>query len=82
MKIKAVAILEMLKAMQAGKAKNDLSKICKLIAFLTGNSYRKIYSEFQKGVNLSDYHSQQIDELNKIFKELELSISIIKDRQY
>jgi len=81
-KVRAIVILELLKKMQLSRANKDLTKISKLIAFLTGNSYRKIYSELQKGICLSNYHSQQIDEANKIFEELEVSISIHKDRQY
>jgi hypothetical protein len=81
-KVRAIVILELLDKMQLSRANKDLTKICKLIAFLTGNSYRKIYSELQKGICLSKYHSPQIDEANKIFEELEVSISIYKDRQY
>jgi hypothetical protein len=75
-------ILELLKKMQLGTAHNDLSKICKLIAFLTGNSYNSIYNELQKGIYFSKFHSKQIDEANKILAELNALISIDKDKQY
>lgn len=65
-KVRSVVILEMLKQMQLGTAHNDLTKICKLIAFLTGNSYNSIYNEVQKGVCFSNFHTKQIDEVNKI----------------
>ena len=81
-KVRSVIILEMLKQMQLGAAHNDLTKICKLIAFVTGNSYNSIYNEMQKGVYFSNFHSKQLDEANKIFKELNASISIDKDKQY
>lgn len=81
-KVRSVVILEMLKQMQLGKAHNDLSKICKLIAFLTGNSYNSIYNELQKGVLFSKTHSQHIDEANKILSELNASISIDKNNEY
>ena len=81
-KVRSVIILELLKNMQLGAAHNDLTKICKLIAFLTGNSYNSIYNEIQKGVFFSKYHSKQIDEANKIFAELNASISIDKNKQY
>ena len=81
-KVRSVIILELLKKMQLGAAYNDLTKICKLIAFLTGNSYDRIYNEMQKGVCFSKFHSQQIDEANKIFAELNASISIDKNKQY
>ncbi|MCL2412897.1 MAG: hypothetical protein FWC98_02025 [Bacteroidales bacterium] len=82
LKIKAVAILELLNKSKCGKAYNDLSKICKLIARITGNSYRKIYNELQKGICFSDFHNKEIEEVNKIFSELNLSISICKDKSY
>jgi hypothetical protein len=81
-KVRSVVILEMLKQMQLGTAQNDLSKICKLIAFLTGNSYNSIYNELQKGVYFSKTHSRHIDEANKLLTELNALISIDKDKQY
>ena len=81
-KVRSVVILEMLKQMQLGTAYNDLSKICKLIAFLTGNSYSNIYNELQKGVSFSKNHSRHIDEANKILAELNASFSIDKNKEY
>jgi len=49
-KVRVVVISELLKIIHIGKAQNDLSKICKLIAFLTGNSFNSTYKELQKGV--------------------------------
>lgn len=68
--------------MQLGAAQNDLTKICKLIAFLTGNSYNSIYNELQKGIYFSKTHRHYIDEANKLLEELTASISIDKDKQY
>lgn len=81
-KVRSVVILELLKKMQLGAANNDLTKICKLISFLTGNSYNSIYNELQKGIFFSGFHSKQISEANKILEELNTSISIDKNRQY
>ena len=81
-KVRSVVILELLRKMQLGTAHNDLTKICKLIAFLTGNSYNSIYNELQKGVYFSNFHSRQIDKANKILEELNALISIDKNKQY
>jgi hypothetical protein len=81
-KVRSVVILEILKQLQLGIAHNDLTKICKLISFLTGNSYNSIYNEMQKGIYFSKFHSKQIDEANKILSELNISISIDKNKQY
>jgi hypothetical protein len=81
-KVRSVVLLELLKQMQLGTAQNDLTKICKLIAFLTGNSYNSIYNELQKSVYFSKTHSHHIDEANKLLAELNTSISIDKNKQY
>jgi hypothetical protein len=81
-KVRSVVILEILKQLQLGIAHNDLTKICKLISFLTGNSYNSIYNEMQKGIYFSKFHGKQIDEANRILAELNASISIDKDKQY
>jgi hypothetical protein len=81
-KVRSVVLLELLRKVQLGTAHNDLTKICKLIAFLTGNSYNSIYNELQKGVYFSNFHVKQIDEANKILSELNASISIDKNKQY
>lgn len=81
-KVRSVVILEMLKQIHCGTAHNDLTKICKLIAFLTGNSYKNIYNEIQKGIFFAKFHSKQKDEANKILEELNTSIAIDKDKQY
>ena len=81
-KLRSVVLLELLKKMQLGAAHNDLTKICKLISFLTGNSYNSIYNEMQKGICFSKFHTKQIDEANKILAELNASIAIEKNKQY
>jgi len=81
-KVRAVTILELLKKMNAGTAHNDMSKISKLIAFLTGNSYNHIYNEMRKGISLTNYHTKDINEINQIFSELNLEISIQSNTEY
>lgn len=63
-KLRAIVMLEILKKINISTAHNDLSKICKLIAFITGNSYNSIYKELQKGVTLSQYHEKHIQNIN------------------
>ena len=81
-KVKAVALILLLERMQVSRANHDLTKICKLIAFLTENSYHKIYNELQKGIILSEYHNQQIQEINKVLTELNLEITITPNKEY
>jgi hypothetical protein len=58
---------------------NDHTKICKLIAFITGNSYNNTYNELQKGAFFSNYHKKEIQGANKLFVGLNSSISIDKN---
>ena len=81
-KVRSVVIMELLKKIHCGTTRNDLTKICKLIAFLTGNSYKNIYNEMQKGVRFSPYHTNEIDEINKILSDLNTSILIDKNKDY
>ena len=82
LKVRSVVILEILKAMKCGKANNDLTDICKLIAFLTGNSYKSIYNDLQKGVILKGIHSKDVQEANQLLANLNASISIENDKYY
>lgn len=81
-KVQSAVILEILKALNCGKSTNDLTTICRLIAFLTGKSNSKIYNEAQKGIRFTKYHSKEIEQANKILSDLNINISINKDKQY
>ena len=81
-KVRAIVISELLKIIRAGKAQNDLTKICKLIVFLTGNSFKSTYYELQQGVTFTQYHYTQIDEVNKILSDLSIPIAIDRNTQY
>jgi hypothetical protein len=82
-KVRAVSLLKMLNEMGLGTAKNDLTKICKLIAFILEGGYKSIYTQMQKGITFSkNYHCKQIEEVNEIFKNLNSTISIDMEKQY
>ena len=82
LKLRCVLIVEMLNQMQLGKAHNDLTKISKLAALLTGSSYHNIYNQMQKGITFSNYHQKQIEETNQILTDLNLPFTIDKAKQY
>lgn len=81
-KISSIIITELLRMIDKGKSSNDLTSICRLISFLTGKSYQKIYNEVQKGYTLTNYHEKEIEQANKILSDLNIKISIKKDKQY
>lgn len=81
-KIKTILIYEILEKIGKGRSFNDLTKICTLVAYLTGGSFRKIYNEAQKGIQLTDYHKKELSEVNRILADLSLDIEIKKDKEY
>ena len=81
-KIRTVVVYELLQKLGKGKSFNDLSKICNLVAYLTGGSPRKIYNEAQKGIQFTDYHKKELSEVNKILADLSLDIELKKDKEY
>lgn len=81
-KIRTVVIYELLNKLKRGKSFNDLSKICNLVAYLTGGSPRKIYNEAQKGIQFTDYHKKELSEVNQILADLSLDIELKKDKEY
>ena len=81
-KIRTVVVYELLQKLGKGKSFNDLSKICNLVAYLTGGSPRKIYNEAQKGIQFTDYHKKELSEVNKILADLSLGIELKKDKEY
>jgi len=83
LKVKSVAIIELLKLLDKGTAQNDLTDICKFIAFLTGNSHKSIYNDVQNGISFNPkHHTKDIEKANELFNALKISISIDKQKQY
>ena len=81
-KVKTVAVFELLKLLNKGKAYNDLSKICLLVSILTGQSEKPIYNDSQKGIKFDKYHKQEIDDINQIFRDLDINIVIDINKTY
>jgi hypothetical protein len=82
-KVRAVLVLLMLNEMGLGKTTNDLTKICKLIAHLIDGGFTSIYKVVQKGITFSEkHHSRQINEVNKILKDLNASFLIDIEKEY
>jgi len=83
LKVKSVAIIELLKLLDKGTAQNDLTDICKFIGFVTGNSHKSIYNDVQNGISFNPkHHTKDIEKANELFNALNISISIDKQKQY
>lgn len=81
-KVKTAVLLELLNKIGKGKSQNDLSKICRLVAYLTGGSEAKIYNDAQGGIQLTNYHNAEIQQVNGILIDLGLEIKLKKDVEY
>lgn len=81
-KIKTIVVMELLKQFGKGKANNDLTAICRLVSFLSGQSEKSLYNEAQKGIVLTSYHNDEIKQANEILYSLNICVSIEKDKDY
>lgn len=82
MKVQVVTLMEILKQIGIDKSNTDLSKMIRLIAFLTGKSYDKMYNEANKGIVLKSFHQKDINEINKLLKDINSKITISINEEY
>lgn len=81
-KIKALAILILLKMLNKGKGVSDYTDIAAFISFITGNSIKKIYNETGSQYGLKDYHDKEIAELNDLFRRIKIDFTVNKKDTY
>ena len=82
-KVQLVAIMEILKASGIGKNTTDLTKIVRIAAFIMGKSYKGLYNDANKGIIFNkSFHQKDIDEINKLFKDVNSTIKIDIDKEY
>jgi hypothetical protein len=81
-KVRSVVLQKLLKEMQISTANTDLTKIAEVTAFITGGSYQNIYKDMKKGIHFTNFHTKHIENANKIFAKLNISISIDMATQY
>ena len=82
-KVQLVAIMEILTAAGIGKNTTDLTKIVRIAAFLMGKSYKGLYNDANKGIIFNkSFHQKDIDEINKLFKDVNSTIKIDIDKEY
>lgn len=82
MKTKVVAILVLLKKLNAGKGKKDYTKISELISLLTGLDAKYISNNTGSQFKLTDAQDDEIPILNEIFKNLGIDFSVNKKDTY
>ncbi|MDR2407928.1 MAG: hypothetical protein LBE13_07440 [Bacteroidales bacterium] len=81
-KVKTVVLLQILEKIGAKKSNTDLAKLTRLIAYLIEKSPDKIYEIARQGITFTEHHSDEIDKANKLLGDINISISIDKNKQY
>lgn len=76
MKVKALAIMELLEKLNIKRMDYNNTQICHLIAYLTGNSYDYIYNNVDKNMTLNNRYRNHIKDINQIFKDLGVAITM------
>ena len=82
-KVQLATIMEILKAINVDKSNTDLTKIIRIAAFITGKSYKKLYKDANNRITFDkSFHKNEIDEINKLFQDANLDISIDINKEY
>ena len=82
MKLQTATMLELFKQVGITTANTDKTKLARLISALTGNGYNNVLKAIKEGINFTNYHNNQIEEINKILEDVNTTIRIKKDKQY
>ena len=78
-KVRAQALLEILRQCGLGLDKQDMTKVARLIGFITGASSEKIRQQLSRDGELilnAKTHRKHVDEVNKILSEMKSKIKL------
>jgi len=75
-KVTTDVLMELLKRAGISAASDDKSKIARFISYLTNFSEEKIRQRLSNTDELVSYHREEVDNINKLFKELNSNIAI------
>lgn len=78
--VQIAAILALLRKLEVSFQNSDKSKIIKLICALTGRKFAYVSKRIYDNALLSRQHKSTIEDINKIFEDLKLGISIEFDK--
>lgn len=81
-KIRYIVLHELLKKIGKGLKEYDRTKVCDFIAYIIGGSSKKIYNDSSAGIQLTNYHETEIKKVNKLLSDLDIEISVEKDKSY
>jgi hypothetical protein len=81
-RVQTVALLKILEKAGASKKNTDITKLTRLIAYLTGKNSKNTYDNARKGIAFTSYHHPEIDKVNELLDDINIGISIDKNNTY
>lgn len=76
LKVTGDVLIQILQKAGISTVSDDKAKIARLIGYLTDFSEEKIRQRLSNSDELTSYHKDEVENINKILKDLNISISI------
>ncbi|MFZ4799520.1 MAG: hypothetical protein ACOYMA_18630 [Bacteroidia bacterium] len=80
--VRTALLILILKKINITRNEKDVTKICRLISMLTGQSYNSLYQDLIAGIQLLDKNKKSITEMNSILNDLDIDFKLIKGEEY
>lgn len=77
LKVTSDVLIQILQKAGISTVSDDKAKIARLISYLTAFSEEKIRQRLSNPEELTSYHKDEVENINKILKELNANISVV-----
>jgi hypothetical protein len=77
LKVTSDVLIQILQKVGISTMSDDKAKIARLIGYLTAFSEEKIRQRLSNPEELTSYHKDEVENINKILKELNTNISVV-----
>jgi Zn-dependent oligopeptidase len=77
LKVTSDVLIQILQKAGISTVSDDKAKIARLIGYLTAFSEEKIRQRLSNPEELTSYHKDEVENINKILKELNANISVV-----
>jgi len=81
-KVRTALLILLLKKINITRNEKDVTKICRLISMLTGQSFNSLYQDLIAGIQLMDKNKKSITEMNSILNDLDIDFKLMKGEEY
>jgi hypothetical protein len=79
LKVQTATLLQILKKAGVDKSNTDITKLVRLIAYLTGKNLANTYEAARIGITFAPNHHEEIDKVNEYLDDINIGISIDKN---